>query len=428
MRNILVVLMLLFFFNGNMALSAVPSAGPSVDKALSKPAVWLDKRNGDVIIADSPEIITLNKRMQADNMPELPNYPAYISGEKLKSYIQEYEFDSDLYVNEKLLTSAQSAVLAADRNLRGIAEETEVKYGVVVQRTNLRSLPTDLKAFSEPDDKIFDRWQETAVDPAEPVVVLHYNEKRNFIYIQMRNYRGWLPSKAVALTDRDTWLKYVCPDKFAIITGKLLQLNEGSAKWVFQMGSRIPTEGKRLLLPLREASGNLKIVRALANYSDALHAGYLPYTTNNLIRQAFQFLGNPYGWGGLQESVDCSSFVADVYRTVGVELPRNADEQEEVSTGSSIDLSVSDSNEKLSVVNNLPIGSALFMPNHVMLYLGSKKGRPYIIHALGSYGARTDNGGYARVPVMKVIVSDLSLKTSRGNSFLEELSSAQSYR
>ena len=179
---------------------------------------------------------------------------------------------------------------------------------------------------------------------------------------------------------------------------------------------------------VRAANGKLEVLKASATYDDTLHAGYLPYTTNNLIRQAFKFLGNAYGWGGLHESVDCSSFVADVYRTVGVELPRNADEQETADTGSSTDLSSFTGKEKLDVVNDLPIGSALFMPNHVMLYLGSKKGRPYIIHALGSYGARTDNGGYARVPVMKVIVSDLSLKTSRGNSFLEELSSAQSYR
>jgi len=427
-QKILVILMLLFIFNGNMVLAAVVKDGVSVDQELLKPAAWLDKRNGDVIIADSREIIALDKRMQADNMPDLQNYPVCISREKLKSYIQEYEFDSDLYVNGKLLTSAQSAALAADRNLRGIAEETEVKYGVVVQRTNLRSLPTDLKAFSEPDDKIFDRWQETAVDPAEPVLVLHYNEKRNFVYVQMRNYRGWLPAKGVALTDHDTWLKYVCPDKFAIVTDKLLLLKADKVQLAFQMGSRIPTEGKNLLLPVRDANGNLKIIKQSANYGETLHAGYLPYTTNNLVKQAFRFLGSTYGWGGLQDSVDCSSFVADVYRTVGVELPRNADEQEEADTGNVMGISALAGNQKLKAVNNLPPGSALFMPNHVMLYLGSKKERPYIIHALGSCGARTDNGEYVRVPVMKVIVSDLFLKTSRGNSFLEELSSAQSYR
>ncbi|MBE8952518.1 MAG: C40 family peptidase, partial [Quinella sp. 1Q7] len=53
----------------------------------------------------------------------------------------------------------------------------------------------------------------------------------------------------------------------------------------------------------------------------------LPCTENNLIRQAFRFLGEGYGWGGLEDGVDCSAFVQDVYRSVGIELPRDADRQ-----------------------------------------------------------------------------------------------------
>ena len=259
MRTILFILMI-FIFNGNMVSAAGPKAEPSVDQTLLKAASWFDSKNGNNVIIDQQKVNALNKHMQSDNMLDLQNYPATISGEKLKSYIQEYEFDADLYVNDKLLTSAKIADLADSRNLDGVGEAINITYGVVVQRTNLRSLPTDLKAFLAPSDKEFDMWQETAVDPAEPVLVLHYNEKRNFIYVQMRNYRGWLQAKDVALTDRDKWLKYVCPDKFAIVTEKLLLLNEDNVQLAFQMGSRIPTEGKNLLLPVRDANGNLKIV------------------------------------------------------------------------------------------------------------------------------------------------------------------------
>ena len=93
-----------------------------------------------------------------------------------------------------------------------------------------------------------------------------------------------------------------------------------------------------------------------------------------------------------------------------------------------MDLSALEGSEKLNAVNNLPPGSALFMPNHVMLYLGSKKDRPYIIHALGSYGAKAANGEYMRVPVMKVVVSDVFLTSQSGKSFLAKFTSAQSYR
>ena len=120
--------------------------------------------------------------------------------------------------------------------------------------------------------------------------------------------------------------------------------------------------------------------------------------------------------------------MADAYRTVGIELPRNADEQEEVYTGTAIDLSAYEGKDKLRVVNNLPIGSALFMPDHVMLYLGSKKGRPYIIHALGSYGAKDGSGEYKRVAVMKVVVSDTFLTNRSGRTFQDIITTAQSFR
>ncbi len=40
----------------------------------------------------------------------------------------------------------------------------------------------------------------------------------------------------------------------------------------------------------------------------------LPFSENNLIRQAFRFYMDLYGWGGLEGGVDCSLLTADVYR------------------------------------------------------------------------------------------------------------------
>ena len=71
----------------------------------------------------------------------------------------------------------------------------------------------------------------------------------------------------------------------------------------------------------------------------ALHAGavaedrgdvatdYLPLTRANVLRQSFKFLGERYGWGHSYNARDCSGFVSEVYRSFGVQLPRNTRDQ-----------------------------------------------------------------------------------------------------
>ncbi|NCD08980.1 MAG: hypothetical protein EOL98_06060 [Negativicutes bacterium] len=422
------IFIILFFFINNFAIAANPKMMPGIDKALLQAEFWLDKQEGEKILVGKSDIDYLNRSMQTADMPDLKYYPSVIGRELLKKYLQEYEIDAELFVSGKRLTQNQIAQLDEDRNTEQLPQEKKTKYGVVVERANLRTLPILLQSFAVPADREFDMWQETVVDPAEPVVILHNNKKNDFFYVQTRNYRGWLPAEAIAQTKRDNWLRYVEPESFAIVTQRIFRLFQGKNKWIFQMGSRIPTEGKLLLLPVRDDSGRLQIIKQEAEYGENLHEGYLPYTTNNLIRQAFKHLGSPYGWGGLKESVDCSSFVADVYRTVGIALPRNADEQEEANTGKKIDLAGYSREEKIAKISESPLGSAIFMPNHVMLYLGSRGGMPYVIHALGSYGAEDLNGDYQRMAVMEVVVSDVLLPTRSGDAFLERFASMQSYR
>jgi len=63
-----------------------------------------------------------------------------------------------------------------------------------------------------------------------------------------------------------------------------------------------------------------------------------------------------------------------------------------------------------------------------MLYLGQDQDKFYVIHSLASYGDVNHPNGYGtleRVPVMKVIVSDLDLTKRNGKTFLESLTVAK---
>lgn len=85
---------------------------------------------------------------------------------------------------------------------------------------------------------------------------------------------------------------------------------------------------------------------------------------NHIVQAAKGYLGTPYKWGGTsrQTGMDCSGFIQNVFRDVGIKLPRTTYEQ--VHHGEPVDLS------------QIQPGDAVFTepghagPNHVGLYVG----------------------------------------------------------
>ena len=155
---------------------------------------------------------------------------------------------------------------------------------------------------------------------------------------------------------------------------------------------------------------------------NSLHAGYLPYTRNNVLRSAFKLLGDVYGWGGADDSVDCSALTMDAYRTVGIELPRNASQQEKAALHS-VSLKGMDVNERSRALFSAKPGDILFRRGHVMLYLGrNAAGEPRILHSASSYYDYA-NGRLQKQYIRQVLVSDLFFLNRAGDTNLSVLTS-----
>ena len=407
------------FLSANLAL-ANAALMPNTTMAMQNVQFWLTPE-GEKIVATPERVTAMNKAMLSDTMCDLSDFPSGISELKLKEYLAHYTIDNELYVNGLPLSDTYASELKKDTEGK-ILPTNPVKYGVVTTRSNLRSFPTLEGAFETPDDTHFDMWQETAVDPGEPALILHHNAKGNFVFVQLKSYRGWLPRNQVAVTSRATWLKYVEPKEFAIVTGRLVNVKG----LIYQMGAKLPLRNGYLLVPTRTAQGYLAIAEIPADFNDVLHKGYLPFTRNNLLRMAFKHLGATYGWGGRENSVDCSAFVQDVYKTVGVQLPRNGDEQAVAFPG--INMKNMNLEERIRTIKTLEPGSIMFTPSHVMLYLGAKNARPYMIHAAGSYGEKDAEGNITKKRIMQTIVSDVYLLGGSGTSLLLQMTKANNYK
>ena len=361
------------------------------------PEYWLNRTvDGDKILLDASAVKKFNKfiRGRENYGADLKDYPKKISAADLTARINK--LTDDVHVSA-------SPELMAKRNLDAISGAVNIRYAVTVERANIRILP------EPPTGDRYDALQGTALDPAEAVAVLWESSDGAYVFAQARNYFGWIDKNSVAFTDRSTWLGYVQPKNFLVVTDNKIYFDLNDRRLIFQMGAKIPLESTALKdnfwtvrLPVSNG-GNLDEVLLGIYNEDRLHRGFLDCTTNNFIRQSFKFLGDVYGWGGLDNSVDCSAYVEDVYRSMGLEIPRDANKQEGAMPIVAVFNDVT-REERLDIVRRSPTGALLFKRGHVMLRLGNDDAdTPIIIHAASSY---ISDG--RKIFVRKVLVSDLN--------------------
>ena len=419
-----------------MALCSVCSAGGVTSfERLLLPSYWTDNNpKGDTLVMDQKMIKELNAsiRGMSRTVVHMPTFPATYSGDALKTKIMDYQIlEDELYTNGAKVSDNFKSLLRKQTNVAAIPATVNVRYGVVVRRSNVRNLPTNQQMFFYAGDTEFDALQETVLDPGEPVAILHTSANGFFYYVQAYNYSGWVSKLDIAVVDRNTYMRYANPSNFLVVTNKLLEVKVDNEKILYQQGARLPLLSSNgtiyvVAVPVRNFSNGSLIERHVnlvkSVVSKNINEGYLKYTSNNIIRTAFKNYASTYGWGGLKNSVDCSSMINNIYRTVGIILPRNADEQA-LSAGKHNNFDGMDDANRIAHIRNMMPGAALHLDGHCMMYLGTSNDVPYVIHSMGSHFV---NGQRQRV--MQVVVSDLSLCRSSGNTFLSELITGIEYK
>ena len=160
---------------------------------------------------------------------------------------------------------------------------------------------------------------------------------------------------------------------------------------------------------------------ALISANRDVNVGYLPYTSANVLTQAFKSLGDRYGWGGMMNAQDCSAFAQEVYRCFGFELARNTSWQAAMPADVT-DLTGMTEDEKKAVLDTLPAGAILIMTGHEVIYLGEENGLYYVINDSGSFVPPDDPN--TTLNPRSIIINDLSALRANGKTWLESLNYA----
>jgi cell wall-associated NlpC family hydrolase len=400
---------------------AVPASGViGVDEAQLRAEYWLARTPDAEAVRMTPaQIAAQNARLYArdPSMHALAKLPARWRRKQVLGWIGKlssppsralYFADGSAVPSEWLAARADALALDA------VPRKQRARFGLVVRRASLRTFPDATRVFGDTQDHDIDRFQESALFIGTPVAIVHASRDGRWLFVLAPNYAAWIEADAVAEGAREEVLGYAALEPSRVVTG-------ATAETVFtpeeprvsalrlEMGQRLPlaplladgiANGQNaytswpLWLPVREADGSLAFVPALLPKRADSSAQPLPFTRGNLLRQAFKFLGERYGWGHDYEARDCSGFVAEVYRSLGVELPRNTGDQARSPVLANRIVFKPDEGREARerALAGVQAGDLLYIPGHLMMVLGRVDGRLYVIHDIEG-GSWLDDGG-----------------------------------
>lgn len=273
----------------------------------------------DAVRLDAKAIKKLNDEIlntSGTGMSRLCELPRIYNGIELRKKLSDFDVKRQFYIKGTTVTDEYYSKIR--RNILKAKAYNQMKtyYGRCRSRTVIKKYPYG--DFLS-DSKEYHNWDEFALTEllcGENVVIYITTADKKYYYITAECYSGWV------------------------------------------------------------AANDIEICAALGEYEGE----FIPYTVNNVIRAAFEQLGAPYGWGGINNGTDCSGFVRETYRRFGLRLPRDCSAQAKIPV-KKYDLSAMSDKEKKACLDSISAGAILQFPGHEMIYLGKYMDSYFVINA-----------------------------------------------
>lgn len=399
-----------------------------ISEEMQSSQYWTSKLNdGNNIILTENEIQSFNSDIykNVSSVVDLSQYGDTLQGTVLTSYIKQFTMPAVIYGdNNAIISSETRENIIENLNLQNIKTSNNVKFGLTVRKSSVRSFPTDISVYKTNKNDKLDRFQLTGCNACEMVAVLYESKDSLWYFVQTSNYRGWVKKQDIALMQsKEEAVDYVNNKNFIVINSNYISINfklENSQDFSasYFMGAKIPIvketdTGYVVEIPVNDSMGKVEYKNILLNKTLDISKGYLQYTRNNIINQAFKLNGADYDWGDKNNGRDCSSFILSVYRSFGFNLPRDTDEQEKIPG------KVYSFNQ--GTLSELKPGAAIYMPGHVVMYLGKDNGKYYVIQSFLGY---KPNSGDSYVSCYKIAVTKADILNASGVPYTDKYTKA----
>lgn len=338
--------------------------------------------------------------------------PAYARKSAMKS-LSAYSRNPGYDENGQPRIKPWSDRISWNANLRYFGASR--RPAVAVNNTNLRAIPTMDPRFGTPGKPgqgyPFDMLQMSALWVGTPVLVQHVSRDGGWALVETAIAPGWVKTEDLAYVD-DAFISSYLSKPFAAVIAEDVPLLPGPGKGLRAgVGAVLPvddSDGVRLALavPAVGAGGKARTQSAWVTQGQATLMP-LEATPANIARVINQMMGQPYGWGGLDGKRDCSAATRDVLAPFGIWLPRNSSAQAKAGAFIPLDGMSREQKEQAILDNGAPFGTLIWMPGHILLYVGQYKGYPVAFHNV--WGMRTiePDGREGRKVIGKAVVTTL---------------------
>jgi len=422
---------------------------PDVTEEMQRADFWVnDLKKGDKVLLTEEQIAKINTQIAsvtANYTTDLISYPSSLTVSQINSMLATLAVkETSLYTIDGIpFEEGYMESLTASVSRENLQTTTKVSYGVLLRNESLRSQPTAIMAFKDTEDLTVDLFQRGLVSIGEPVVVIYANSEQTWFFVKTANDYGWLPAESIVFMEKGSWVSYIESKDFLIVTGSEVVLdhnpsNPASAALTLRMGTKLPLydlaelagntvdgqgigTGYVVKLPVKNSLGYMEFIPMFIPASSDVSIGYLPYTSENIVAQAFKLLGKRYCENGIYGGRDNASTICDIYKTFGFNLPATTELQAKINAN---DTDVSDliTDETVEKFKKLPVGTLLFTKEEALIYVGTADEKLYVIHPAKSFyfdGKRYDANS--------TVLSTLNIVKKDGTEYIDALKTIKEF-
>ncbi len=310
--------------------------------------------------------------------------------------------------NEDLLTSSGETCEVPEIPVISDVPALRVAY----EALPVRCIPLEGGLFTPALDLLFDRNACSAVQPQEIIQV--FETESPWLLIRSKTTLGFVPKTAALspIVPDSLESAFLTADKFEVLRD-LPELNLKAGTLCAQQGDKAIVAGPK----------NFQIL-ATSDYQNVFSSTSREFTRRAFFESAFARLGEPYGWGDRENHPDCSRLVSDLFRRLGLELPRHSADQAKFAPRV-VDVShLTTDEERISALDQAQKQGIVLIqfPGHIMIYLGrDANGTPMALHSFSEYLEPSEFSDVIR-RADRVDVSTLELgRNTKRRSFLERM-------